>query len=421
MLGEPLSTSFSANVRKIRDAVALAGMNGLGESQLAEMGLAMNRGTAALVGLNQVKNRVVGEMRAKWRGLELTPEQARDSAFLRELEEISTIHHDMHHLARNNVHFDTSLSATRDSAVMKGVDATVDTLTGGKYRPVMQYLQSTHTGYASIRAMQEELAMSGLMHDVGKKLNGLDSFTSDARLADIGIPMDLLRAKLKSGDIQLNEGGSIKTLGIENWTPNEQHSLGVALQRHVAQQVQRGFTGESSALMQNPWMAFMMQFQSYPTIAVEKQQMRNIMFHDKEAAMGITLNTFSSAGARMLRYYSLSLGKPAEDREAYLDSKFSKLGEETFAYMGVAGMLETNYRIANKPSEITPAFYDWAGNYMKAAEGLEDGVQSKDVGNIASAIPLGTIAQMNIIMGAIRTLMSSDDSGSETQNRNRGD
>ena len=123
----------------------------------------------------------------------------------------------------------------------------------------------------------------------------------------------------------------------------------------------------------------------------------------------------------MLRYYSLSLGKPAEDREAYLDSKFSKLGEETFAYMGVAGMLETNYRIANKPSEITPAFYDWAGNYMKAAEGLEDGVQSKDVGNIASAIPLGTIAQMNIIMGAIRTLMSSDDSGSETQNRNRGD
>lgn len=408
MMGEPIK-GFHANVRKTRDAVALSGMNGLGESQLAELGLAMNRGTAALFAANQVASRVAGKYRNRWRGLELTPEQASNTALLQEMQNVSTLYEQMHNLARQNVHFDDMYTGESVSPTMNALNSVVDKATGGKYRPVLQHAQTKHTGYGSIRTMQEQVAMAGLMHDVGRKLAGkATSYTSDARLADIGIPMKLLNKKIKDGSMQLDKDGNIQTLGLESWSSAEQHTLGVALRRHAAQQVQVGFAGETSALMSNPWVAFMMQFRSYPNIAAEKQQLRNAMFMDKEAAMGVPLNAASSMGARVIRYQSLAMALPEDKRERYLNKKYQDLGHDTFMYMGYAGTMVNTYDIVQDPTNITPPFFGWARNYIQAAQGLGNGVSSTDVGNIASAVPLGTIAQANLISGQIKEMMEAD-------------
>lgn len=406
MMGEPIK-SFDPRARKIRDAVALSGMNGLGESQLAELGLAMNRGTAALFAATQVLSRVKGKYN-KWGGIILTPEQAASTSVLKEMQSVSTLYDQMHNLARQNVHFDESYTGTSTSATMKGLNKVVDFGTGGKYRPVLQHVQTKHTGYGSIRTMQEQISMAGLMHDVGRKLSGNKSSTSDARLADIGVPMDLLRQKVSDGTIQLDSKGNIVTLGLETWSTAEQHTLGVALRRHSAQQVQVGFAGETSALMSNPWVAFMMQFRSYPNIAAEKQQMRNAMFHDKEAAMGLTLNAASSMAARVIRYQSLALALPEEKRERYLNMKYDHLAHDTAMYMGGVGTMVNTYDMVQDPSEATPPVFSWANNYRKAVEGLGNGISTRDVSNIMTAVPLGTIAQMNLISGAIKELMETD-------------
>lgn len=404
MMGEPINNTFGPNVRKIRDAVSLSGMNGLGESQLAELGLAMNRGTAAVFAAKQVLQRVKGKHGLnRWNGMMLTEAQLKSTKFLEELQSVSTLYDQMHNLARQNVHFDEMHHGESTSATIKGLNKVVDFGTGGKYRPVLQHVQTKHTGYGSIRTMQEQVAMAGLMHDAGRKLAGkATSYTSDARMADIGIPMDLLRKKMDDGTLTLNKDGNIVSLGIETWSKKEQHTLGVALRRHAAQQVQVGFAGEGSAIMNNPWVAFMMQFRSYPNIAAEKQQLRNAMFADKEAAMGMAMNTASSMAARIIRYESLALALPENQRESYLDRMYARLGEDTLVYTGFVGTMFNTQAMIADPSEAIPPVFSWANNYVKAAKGLTNGLQQRDLGNIASAVPLGTIMQLNIINGNIR-------------------
>ena len=420
MEGEPIM-NFDVRARKIRDAVALSGMNGLGESQLAELGLAMNRGLAGLFASNQVLSRVAGKYKQRWGGLKLTPEQAANTQLLEEMQSVSTLYDQMHNLARQNVHFDQIYNGDRTSKTVSSLDKIVDTVTGGRYRPVMQHVQTKYTGYGSIRTMQEQIAMAGLMHDVGRKLSGKSmSYTSDARLADIGVPMDLIKRKVDDGSVSLDEKGNIQSLGLESWSEAERHSLGVALRRHAAQQVQMGFAGESSALMSNPWVAFMMQFRSYPNIAAEKQQMRNALFHDKEAAMGFALNSASSMGARVVRYQSLAAAMPEEKRERYLNRKYENLGHDTLMYMGGVGSMVNTYDLFGDPTEITPPVFGWASNYIKAISGLGDGLSQQDVANVANAVPLGTILQANLIAGVIRDQMHASEEESDLARRHRG-
>jgi len=161
--------------------------------------------------------------------------------------------------------------------------------------------------------------------------------------------------------------------------------------------------------MSNPWVAFMMQFRSYPNIAAEKQQLRNVLHHDKEAGMGVALNAASSAGARVIRYQSLALAVPEDKRERYLANKYKSLGHDTALYMGGVGTMMNTYDMINDPGRNVgiPAI-SWANNYRQAATGMGNGISSKDIGNMATAVPLGTIAQANLIAGMIKTLMESD-------------
>ena len=407
MEGEPIM-AFDARARKIRDAVALSGMNGLGESQLAELGLAMNRGMAGLFATSQVASRVAGKYRKAWGGLEMTAKQQDNERLLSEMQSVSTLYEQMHNLARQNVHFDDMYSGTSSSKAVTALNNVVDTVTGGKYRPVLQHIQTKWTGYGSIRTMEEQIAMAGLMHDIGRKLAGKPtSYTSDARLADIGVPMDLLKKKIDDGTITLDGDGNLQSLGLHAWSEAEKHSLGVALRRHAGQQVQMGFAGETSALMSNPWVAFMMQFRSYPNIAAEKQQMRNALFHDKEAAMGFALNAASSMAARVIRYHSLAAALPDNKQESYLNRKYDNLAHDTLMYMGGVGTMVNTFDIAQDPMEVTPPVFGWASNYIKAFTGLGDGMQQQDIANIANAVPLGTILQANLIAGVIRDKMQT--------------
>jgi hypothetical protein len=269
--------------------------------------------------------------------------------------------------------------------------------------------------------MQEQVAMASLMHDVGRTLKGKKGFTSEKRMADIGIPMDLLKKKVSDGTIQLDKDGNIMTLGLESWSSKEQHTLGVALRRHSAQQVQMGFAGEGSAWMNNPWVAFMMQFRSYPNIAAEKQQLRNALFHDKEAAMGITLNAASSMAARVIRYQSLAMALPESDRERYLNKKYDSLAYDTAVYMGGVGTLMNTAAITADPYEITPPVVSWADNYLKAFSGPGTGMDERSLSAILTAAPLGTIAQTNFIAGNIKDMMEQDEEPTErVTTRNRG-
>ena len=424
IMGLPYDGQLPMDVRKIRDAVALAGMNGLGESQLAELGLAVNRGSSGMYALNQVASKAVGKIK-QWRHLELTEKQMNDIQFLDDLQEFSKLYDDMHIMARNNVHFDTRAPEEATNLLSKMVDKG----TGGKFRPTLQYLQTRYTGYGAIRTMEEQLAMAGLMQDALKSITTGKSFTTAARFKDIGLDIKLLKKKLDDGTILLDEKGKIKTLNVHKWSQLDQESLGVALRRHAGQQVQMGFAGEMSPLMTNPMVAMLMQFKSYPMLAAEKQMGRNAMFADKEAAMGITLNAASSGAARIIRYHSLAAALPSDKREAYLERRMElDFNHDTAAYMGIVGMMVNNADMANDlifgnrsiASQIPVT--NWADNYLKGIKAANptDGITERDVGNMQRGAPLGTIMYVNGLAGIIRNLMDTDTKNDYKSRSNRG-
>lgn len=424
MLGLPFDGVLPMDLRKIRDAVSLAGMNGLGESQLAEAGLAINRGLAGLLATHQLASKTAGKLK-QWRGLELTEKQKTDTKFLNELQEFSRLYEDMHHLARNNVHFDMQQSQAATSVFNK----VVDTATGGKYRPTLQYMQTRWTGYSAIRTAEEQIAMAGLIQDAIKAVRTGKSFTTANRFSDVGLDLDLIKRKLDDGSIKLKDDGTVETLGMERWSPADNYKLGVALRRHSGQQVQIGFAGEMSPLMMNPQVAMLMQFKTYPMLAAEKQMGRNAMFGDREAAMGIALNATSSAAARWIRYQSLALALPEEKRERYIDRKLERdFAHDTLAYMGIVGMMvnahdmvrDVGYGDSSVADQIPVT--NWANNYLDAvkATGNIGDMDERDVANMQRGAPLGTIAQVNIIAGIMRTMMETDHDDFIQQPRNRG-
>ena len=344
MMGRQYDGQLPMDARRARDAVSLAGMGGLGESQLAEFGLAVNRGMAGLVGAMQ-KFLVAGaNVNKKWRGIELTPEQANDAKFLSELQEVSGLFGDMHLIDRRNVHFDAQEANT------KGLSGVVDTLTGGKFRPLLQHMQTRFTGYGAIRQFEDQIAMASLVHDLAKKFTGRTAFSTDARFRDMGVdlsPDGWLGKKFKD-TVTYKDDGTVEQLNLNQWSDLDRNKLGVILNRYASQQVQKGFVGEASPEMMNPWVSFLMQFKSYPMLAAEKQQARHLKFADKEAAMGVMLNAASSGAARAIRYHSLAASLPEDKREAYLNKKFGNdFAHDTLMYMGGVGMLVNNYDIAS--------------------------------------------------------------------------
>jgi hypothetical protein len=300
----------------------------------------------------------------------------------------------------------------------------IEPLTGGKYRNHLKAAQSRFTGYGAIRSMENQLAVAGLLQDAAKRVRGEAGSTTNARWRDLGIDAGADSVPLFNNIekfARLNDKGQILELNINKWPQKDQIDFGVSMGRHAGQVVQMGFDGEMSAMMQNPWVAFMMQFRQYPMLAAEKQAARQLKFADREAAMGLFLNATSSSGARIIRYASLASSKPAGEREEYFSNKMDNLASDTWAYMGPAGMTPEISRYASQflghpfgigegarpvegPGSEIPVL-SWVTKLFEAHNGLVDGsgLGGDDFGRLMSAGPLGNIGYANLFAGIFRT------------------
>lgn len=418
MMGRQYDGQLPMDIRRARDGVSLAGMGGLGESQLAEFGLAINRGMAGMVGLAQTAR---SRKARRKMGLELTPEQATDRKFLSELQEVAGLFEDMYLIDRRNVHFDAK---NKETGVLSKI---VDTATGGKFRPLLQHAQGKFTGYGMIRAWEDQITMASLTQDIAKHYRGEKAFTSVDRMKDLGIdpsPDSWLAKKFADADRKAD--GTVESLNMNEWTAAERMEFGTILNRYSSQQVQRTYVGELSPEMMNPWVAFMMQFRTYPVAAAEKQQARHLKFADKEAAIGMALNSGSSAISRVIRTYSIAASQPNEqDRQAYLDKHLTaeNIAAGAFTYMGNAGMTpelgkyvgtavgqDLGFGTVRGVGDTIPVL-SYMDQYMKAigsTVGAGNGLDDRDIRNIQVAAPLGTISFSNLIFGEIRSAVEDE-------------
>lgn len=420
MMGLQPEGSLPMDVRKVRDLVSLAGMGGLGESQLAETGMALNRGISGLIGAAQMLSGRQG-LRKQARGIELTPEQMGDTKLMGELGEMTGLFQNAHRILRRNIHYE------QHDSDFGALSKAIEFGTGGKYRNTMKAMQDRFTGYGAIRSMQDQLTMASLLQDVSKSMRGDKPFTTVKRFRDLGIDIEdpnnmFFKNIRKFADV--DEKGIIRELNIHKWSQADLDEAGIILNRHAGQNVQSGFAGEMSHMMENPWVAFMMQFKSYPLLAAEKQQARQLKFADKEAATGIFLNAASSSGARIIRYASVAGAQPLGERQDYFERQLENLPFDTWAYMGVAGMTPTigpyasqfmghpfglgqgGHPVEGLHTEMPALSY--ATKMMTAHNRVTNGepMNDNDYARIQSLAPLGTIGFTNIMAGIFRSFLN---------------
>ena len=415
MMGLEPQGSLPIDVRRVRDLVALAGMGGLGESQLAEAGMSMNRGFSGLIGVAQMLSGRKAK-RLSSLGITLTEEQLGNKKFISELEELTGLFQNAHRVIRRNIHYEQ-----RDSTY-NALSKIVDVGTGGKYRNALIAAQDRFTGYGAIRSMEDQIAMASLIQDIARAYRGDLPFTSVKRFKDLGIdienPNNTFFKNFEEHAV-FNTDGTIKELNIHRWSFSDRGDVGVILSRHAGQVVQLSFAGERSQWMDNPWISFMMQFKSYPLQAAEKQQARHLKFADREMATGMFLNAASSSGARIIRYASVASAQPFGERQDYFERQLPNLAYDTWAYMGVAGMSPNISRYANQflgspfgegdhpvqglHTEIPSLSY--ATKMMTAHNRVTNGepMNDNDYARIQSLLPLGTIGWFNVLAGIFRS------------------
>ena len=438
MTGRDYDGQLPKNMRLVRGHLNLTGMGGLMESQLAEMGLALTRGSASITALKQVKDARKGDLLLKHGAdpdaLHWAVQQ--NKGLLDELHALTGNSPDLASLSLNNVIFnETEFAPHRQPNVAERI---LDTATGGKYRPALQSLQTNLTGYGKVRAFEDDVANMSVLNDLARRFidpktrdllpDGVPgrSTTSDARWADMGI--DTTEAGFISklfdpinGFIQIDEGtGNIRSLNIDEWSVADRRQMGVILGRNSSRQIQKAYVGETSPVLMNPWWAFAAQFRSYTMIAAEKQQVRNMKFGDKEFATGLMLNAASSAFSRVVRIHSLAMALPVEDRQDFIDYKMQNIGYETMKYMAAAATLPELTGMINQvvgqPFGAHPAGAVRGGEDLIPALGYFSrltqisGLPSNDaeMGRMQNMLQLGTISQSNLLFGVMRNALYGD-------------
>jgi len=262
----------------------------------------------------------------------------------------------------------------------------------------------TWSGLYAIRAMQN-MAITQLMADkVTKLMTGKNiSKAQLSRLESIGISGDALtriQAQMKHVD---TKRGTVNRLNLGEWDAVAREDYLNALHRHTAQLIQKGLAGESSYWLHKDVAALLLQFRSFPMLAIEKQTGRNLLHMDSTTAMVAMYGSAFSLAASMTKVYVTSIGMP--DRDEYIErnlapgrlavhavnygSFFSGLGD-ALGTVGVAGgrgglgdtvpTLSTITDVLNVPFRLAL-----------------DGVSPKLVQNSAAALPLGSLPQARIL------------------------
>ena len=346
LLGNPPRGGIDPMLRQLKDAAAITKLGALGLAQLAEVGLAINRGMSGMLAASDVLKQQFKKM-----GLS---DKLNDPKYLGELHELTGIMTESQMFVRPSVYLeDNNVGANASATILRKA---VDKATFGSNRAMLSRGLADLTGFNAIRNMEMRLAIGSLTQDLAKFYDGRGSFTSVERWKDLGLADDSGWSKRlenifkkEGGVVEYNAKGNIEALNIHQWPQDLQDQVGDALTRHANQAVMKSLTGELPPYMNNPYVATLLQFRAYPLQAMEKQMGRHAMFGDKEAATAIFLNVLSSSLAHQVRIHLAAAGMNEQDAEKHRNKQMdpATFAYAAFKYTGFAGIFPDVANIAS--------------------------------------------------------------------------
>lgn len=263
----PVAGGISPNSRRIQQSATLSSLGMVGVAQLAELGTIVGR-----VGLKAAAKHMpaINEVFT----LAKSVKDSKDPVINELRAFIGDFDYD-HLLYRPDIILDDRATGAVDSAPW------VKTLDKGLGKA------STALGYASgmnsIRHIEHQLAARTIVDKFANlAVNPKNIDKSLARMEDIGVEGKDLDRIIKSINKYAEfENGNLKNLNLAKWDDDLSETFTFAINKHIAQVVQRQLAGETSNWMHKTLGSLLTQFRTFPIVAYEKQLLRNAHYHDQ--------------------------------------------------------------------------------------------------------------------------------------------
>lgn len=263
----PVAGGINPNARRIQQTATISSLGMVGAAQLAELGTIVGR-----MGIRATAKHMPGikEIFTLAKSVRNS-----DDPIINELRAfIGDFDYD-HLLYRPDIILDDKLTAAVDTPQwLRTLDKGL-----GKANTALGYA----SGMNSIRHFEHQLAARTIVDKFAKIATDPDlAAKSLARLEDIGVePADLNKIVKSINKYAEFENGNLKNLNLARWNENTSEVFTFAINKHVAQVVQRQLAGETSNWMHKTLGSLMTQFRHFPIVAYEKQLLKNLHFHDQ--------------------------------------------------------------------------------------------------------------------------------------------
>lgn len=264
----PVAGGINKNARRIQQTATISSLGMVGAAQLAELGTVVGRLGVKAAAKSMPSVRELFTLAKK-------VSTGKDPI----IDELRPLLGDFdydHLLYRPDIILDDKITAAVDSTPFgtmldKGL---------GKANTALGYA----SGMNSVRHFEHQLAAKMIINKFADlAVNPSKAKKSLARLEDIGVDSKDLGKIISSIKkyADFDDRGTLTKMHLDKWNEEVAETFSFAINKHVAQVVQRQLAGETSNWMHKTIGSLLTQFRHFPIVAYEKQLLRNLRHHDQ--------------------------------------------------------------------------------------------------------------------------------------------
>jgi len=187
-----------------------------------------------------------------------------------------------------------------------------------KWTSNASFIQSYISAFNHVRTYQQQVAVTGMIDKVMRKLkNGdyeevLERFESDFGLGRA--ELDYIQGLVDDGTVVFHADGFVDVLNMDKWNPQQREVFGAAMARNMNQTVQKSLAGEQDAWMATGWGSLMTHLLTFPMQAFQKQFVRNGRHMDMQGFAALSFGLATAMTAVQIRDQISGRERSTEDR-----------------------------------------------------------------------------------------------------------
>lgn len=391
LLAKPVNGGVSRNVRRAMSWSMLSKLGQLVFPQVAEMGnITSAHGFFNAIKQVPIANRTYSQLIKAGKTGDMS---GVDKAFMGEIQVLGGQMWDEHLIFRPSVHLDEKVDGGW-AGIIDNVTARAEDAIG------------TLSGFHRVKGMEQVLTTMLQVDKIAKLTQGKLTKAKIARLKEIGWGDEVLQRIV--GEFKKNASFDKKVLdrlNLENWDAVTRTEFLQGLHRHVNQAIQLPMIGEGFYWMHKDVASLLLQFRTFPMVALEKQTGRHLIAGDQEMALAMLYGSAWSSMAGMAKVYTNSIGR--KDQADYIERNMTPLALITrtqnyspFASLGAEGMgviadaAGFGYG-GSRGVGLAPALTGFNQMYQGVTS-LPTGVTERGVRNLMSGVILGNTPAASI-------------------------